>query len=66
MQYILIIAKLLTHSNLLQKLHMHGIFSDNQEMERFLTEKLYAVEGVVSVDCQILIKRYKSRMGMKL
>ncbi|AZV41465.1 AsnC family transcriptional regulator [Peribacillus asahii] len=48
------------------KLHMHGIFSDNQEMERFLTEKLYAVEGVVSVDCQILIKRYKSRMGMKL
>ncbi|KOO44230.1 Lrp/AsnC family transcriptional regulator [Priestia koreensis] len=48
------------------KLHMHGIFADNQEMERFLTEKLYSVEGVVSVDCQILIKRYKSRMGMKL
>jgi Lrp/AsnC family leucine-responsive transcriptional regulator len=48
------------------KLHMHGIFTDNQEMERFLNEKLYAVEGVVSVDCQILIKRYKSRMGMKL
>ncbi|AXN39950.1 Lrp/AsnC family transcriptional regulator [Peribacillus butanolivorans] len=48
------------------KLHMHGIFTDNQEMERFLNEKLYAVKGVVSVDCQILIKRYKSRMGMKL
>ena len=48
------------------KLHMHGIFTDNQEMERFLNEKLYAVTGVVSVDCQILIKRYKSRMGMKL
>ncbi|MFS0762523.1 Lrp/AsnC family transcriptional regulator [Peribacillus phoenicis] len=48
------------------KLHMHGIFTDNQEMERFLNEKLYAVVGVVSVDCQILIKRYKSRMGMKL
>lgn len=48
------------------KLHMHGIFTDNQEMERFLNEKLYAVIGVVSVDCQILIKRYKSRMGMKL
>ncbi|MFC3885682.1 Lrp/AsnC family transcriptional regulator [Bacillus songklensis] len=48
------------------KLHMHGIFTDNQEMERFLTEKLYALEGVVSVDCQILIRRYKSRMGMKL
>lgn len=48
------------------KLHMHGIFKDNHEMERFLNEKLYAVDGVVSVDCQLLIKRYKSRMGMKL
>lgn len=48
------------------KLHMHGIFSDNQEMEAFLTDKLYAIEGIVSVDCQLLIKRYKSRMGMKL
>ncbi|MEK4668833.1 Lrp/AsnC family transcriptional regulator [Paenibacillus alvei] len=48
------------------KLHMHGLFADNQEMELFLTDKLYAIEGVVSVDCQILIKRYKSRMGMKL
>lgn len=48
------------------KLHMHGIFTDNQEMERFLNEKLYPVPGVVSVDCQLLIKRYKSRMGMKL
>ncbi len=45
------------------KLHMHGIFADNQEME---VEKLYPLQGVVSVDCQTLIKRYKSRMGMKL
>ncbi|MED4877968.1 Lrp/AsnC family transcriptional regulator [Anoxybacillus geothermalis] len=48
------------------KLHMHGIFKNNQEMEKFLTKKLYPMRGVVSVDCQILIKRYKSRMGMKL
>ncbi|REJ21739.1 MAG: AsnC family transcriptional regulator [Bacillaceae bacterium] len=48
------------------KLHMHGIFKNNQEMENFLTKKLYPMRGVVSVDCQILIKRYKSRMGMKL
>ncbi|MDE5055105.1 Lrp/AsnC family transcriptional regulator [Niallia taxi] len=48
------------------KLHMHGIFADNHEMEQFLTNKLYAIQGVVSVDCQMLIKRYKSRMGMKL
>ncbi|MGD6976069.1 Lrp/AsnC family transcriptional regulator [Bacillus altitudinis] len=48
------------------KLHMHGIFQNEQEMEIFLTKKLYPLEGVVSVDCQMLIKRYKSRMGMKL
>lgn len=48
------------------KLHMHGIFANNHEMENFLTKKLYPLQGVVSVDCQILIKRYKSRMGMKL
>ncbi|PLS03719.1 Lrp/AsnC family transcriptional regulator [Neobacillus cucumis] len=48
------------------KLHMHGIFSNNQEMEKFLTKKLYPLTGVVSVDSQLLINRYKSRMGMKL
>ncbi|UTL72291.1 chromate efflux transcriptional regulator ChrS [Bacillus halotolerans] len=48
------------------KLHMHGIFANDQEMEGFLTKRLYPLQGVVSVDCQMLIKRYKSRMGMKL
>lgn len=48
------------------KLHMHGLFKDFQQMEAFLVEKLYTMPGIVSVDCQMLIKRYKSRMGMKL
>lgn len=48
------------------KLHMHGLFRSNREMESFLQNKLYALPGITSVDCQILIKRYKSRMGMKL
>ena len=48
------------------KLPMHGIFANDQEMEEFLTKRLYPLRGVVSVDCQMLIKRYKSRMGMKL
>jgi len=48
------------------KLHMHGLFASHQEMESFLQHKLYPLEGVVSVDCQVLIKRYKSRMGIRL
>jgi Lrp/AsnC family leucine-responsive transcriptional regulator len=47
-------------------LHMHGIFANNQELEKFLTEKLYPMPGISRVDCQMLLKRYKSRMGMKL
>jgi Lrp/AsnC family leucine-responsive transcriptional regulator len=48
------------------KLHMHGLFTSNREMELFLQEKLYVLPGITSVDCQVLIKRYKSRMGMRL
>jgi Lrp/AsnC family leucine-responsive transcriptional regulator len=48
------------------KLHMHGLFASNKEMESFLQTKLYNLEGIMSVDCQILINRYKSRMGMRL
>lgn len=48
------------------KLHMHGLFTDNQEMQDFLRDKLYALPGITSVDTQVLINRYKSRMGMRL
>lgn len=48
------------------KLHMHGLFHNNPEMETFLKEKLYKLPGITSVDCQVLITRYKSRMGMRL
>jgi DNA-binding Lrp family transcriptional regulator len=48
------------------KLHMHGLFTSNQEMETFMREKLYPLPGIMGVDCQVLINRYKSRMGMRL
>jgi Lrp/AsnC family leucine-responsive transcriptional regulator len=48
------------------KLHMHGLFADNPEMEAFLKEKVYPLPGITSVDTQCLIKRYKSRFGMRL
>jgi Lrp/AsnC family transcriptional regulator, leucine-responsive regulatory protein len=47
-------------------LHMHGIFANTKEMEKFLLEKLYTMPGIVRVETQMLLKRYKSRMGMKL
>ncbi|AWB46811.1 AsnC family transcriptional regulator [Paenibacillus sp. CAA11] len=48
------------------KLHMHALFTDNREMEAFMKEKLYVLPGITSVDSQVLITRYKSRMGMRL
>ncbi|WP_094095469.1 Lrp/AsnC family transcriptional regulator [Paenibacillus physcomitrellae] len=48
------------------KLHMHALFTDNKEMEEFMKEKLYILPGITSVDSQVLINRYKSRMGMRL
>ncbi|MGE6229020.1 Lrp/AsnC family transcriptional regulator [Paenibacillus chitinolyticus] len=48
------------------KLHMHGLFTNHHEMELFLKEKLYPLPGITSVDCQVLITRFKSRMGMRL
>lgn len=47
-------------------LHMHGIFANMQEMEKFLLGTLYTMPGIVRVETQMLLKRYKSRMGMKL
>lgn len=47
-------------------LHMHGIFKDMKEMEEFLLKTLYATPGILRVDTEMLLKRYKSRMGMKL
>ena len=48
------------------KLHMHALFADHQEMENFMKEKLYVLPGITGVESQVLIKRYKSRMGMRL
>lgn len=47
-------------------LHMHAVFHDNDELESFLHHKLYALSGVKHVECQLLLKRYKSRIGLIL
>ncbi|SDN94948.1 DNA-binding transcriptional regulator, Lrp family [Paenibacillus sp. yr247] len=47
-------------------LHMHGVFKNMHEMENFLLKTLYAMPGIVRVDSQLLLRRYKSRMGLKL
>lgn len=47
-------------------LHMHGVFESMAELESFLLEKVYTMPGVIRVESELLLKRYKSRMGMRL
>ncbi|WP_280771765.1 Lrp/AsnC family transcriptional regulator [Salipaludibacillus daqingensis] len=47
-------------------LHMHVLVEDSNELEQFINEELYALEGITRVESHILLRRFKSRTGLKL
>ncbi|MFC4736333.1 Lrp/AsnC family transcriptional regulator [Bacillus daqingensis] len=47
-------------------LHMHVLVEDFIQLEHFINEELYALEGITRVESHILLRRFKSRTGMKL
>lgn len=47
-------------------LHMHVLVDDFTDLEKFINEELYALEGITRVESHILLRRFKSRTGMKL
>ncbi|AQQ54420.1 Lrp/AsnC family transcriptional regulator [Planococcus lenghuensis] len=47
-------------------LHMHVLVEDFIALEKFINEELYALEGITRVESHILLRRFKSRSGMKL
>ena len=47
-------------------LHMHVLVSDFHALEKFTNEELYALKGITRVESHILLRRFKSRTGMKL
>jgi len=47
-------------------LHMHVLVEDFTSLEKFINNELYAVEGISRVESQIMLRRFKSRTGMKL
>lgn len=47
-------------------LHMHVLVEDFASLEKFINNELYAVEGISRVESQIMLRRFKSRTGMKL
>lgn len=47
-------------------LHMHVLVDDFKSLELFINEELYALEGITRVESHILLRRFKSRSGLKL
>ncbi|PEL12134.1 Lrp/AsnC family transcriptional regulator [Bacillus sp. AFS017336] len=47
-------------------LHMHVLVDDFVRLEQFINNELYALEGITRVESHILLRRFKSRNGLKL
>ncbi|WP_246945265.1 Lrp/AsnC family transcriptional regulator [Bacillus pinisoli] len=47
-------------------LHMHVLVEDFSKLEHFINEELYSLQGITRVESHILLRRFKSRMGLKL
>ena len=47
-------------------LHMHVLVDDFTNLEKFINEELYALDGITRVESHILLRRFKSRSGLKL
>ncbi|XJZ26553.1 Lrp/AsnC family transcriptional regulator [Bacillota bacterium Lsc_1132] len=47
-------------------LHMHVLVEDFARLEQFINEELYSLEGITRVESHILLRRFKSRTGLKL
>ncbi|AJY75826.1 Lrp/AsnC family transcriptional regulator [Paenibacillus beijingensis] len=47
-------------------LHMHVLLRNENELEKFLYEKLYPLEGVVNVQTQLMIKQFKTGSGLTI
>lgn len=47
-------------------LHMHVLVEDFVRLESFINNELYSLEGITRVESHILLRRFKSRTGLKL
>jgi Lrp/AsnC family transcriptional regulator, leucine-responsive regulatory protein len=47
-------------------LHMHVLVEDFTSLEKFVNNELYSLKGITRVESHILLRRFKSRSGLKL
>lgn len=47
-------------------LHVHGTLELNEDLERFLREELYVIEGIIRINCNVIVSRFKTRKGLRV
>jgi len=47
-------------------LHVHATLELNEDLERFLREQLYVIQGIVKIDCNVIVSRFKTRKGLRI
>jgi Lrp/AsnC family transcriptional regulator, leucine-responsive regulatory protein len=47
-------------------LHMHVLVEDFEQLEQFINEEIYKLKGITRVESHILLRRFKSRNGLKI
>ena len=48
------------------KLHVHAVLEMNQDLERFVLEKLYPLPGIERISSDIIVSRIKTRKGIRI
>jgi len=48
------------------KLHVHAVLELNQDLERFVLEKLYPLPGIEHVSSDLIVSRIKTRKGIRI
>ncbi|MCG8482388.1 MAG: Lrp/AsnC family transcriptional regulator [Clostridia bacterium] len=47
------------------KLHVHALFSNKDVLSEFLENKLYKMDGIIKVNCEMIVSRIKCRRGIR-
>lgn len=47
-------------------LHVHATLELNEDLERFLREELYVIPGIVRINCNVIVSRFKTRKGLRV
>lgn len=47
-------------------LHIHAVMGLNEDLTKFLQNELYVIEGIVKINCRLILSRIKVRKSIRL